>query len=319
MYLRSGPNEIAACRTSAPLPTTQSIPSIALLLRRKSSPHHPSSPPPKPKPQNIDQLTMDIDDILASVDRTADTSTPESTALDHQLLTRFWVAERAVPELLPWPTSLMERMMERVRRQIESIEDLAASSTDPITHHSAATTNLTLSILQSDLSRTQYLIRSLLRQRLSKLTAHSMHYLLLISRQQPQSQSQTDSSTPEDSIPEPPPFTDDTDDISSPLSKEEVSFLHAHQTLLAGHYGASFLNSFPPQLRRLDDNAGGTSMVQGPDGKEVVFVRCLVEEVRVVVPPGDGVEVEVEGTVLRMGEVWAVRWEGVRGLGGGGG
>lgn len=61
---------------------------------------------------------MDIDDILASVDRTADTSTPESTALDHQLLTRFWVAERAVPELLPWPTSLMERMMERVRRQV---------------------------------------------------------------------------------------------------------------------------------------------------------------------------------------------------------
>ncbi|PYH65629.1 putative GINS DNA replication complex subunit Sld5 [Aspergillus vadensis CBS 113365] len=263
---------------------------------------------------------MDIDDILASVDRTADTSTPESTALDHQLLTRFWVAERAVAELLPWPTSLMERMMERVRRQIESIEDLAASSTDPITHHqtsSAATSNLTLSILQSDLSRTQYLIRSLLRQRLSKLTAHSMHYLLLISRptQQPQSQqSQTDSSRPEDSIPEPPTFTDDgTEDDISPLSKEEVTFLHAHQTLLAGHYGASFLNSFPPQLRRLDDNAGGTSMVQGPDGKEVVFVRCLVEEVRVVVPPGDGVEVEVEGTVLRMGEVWAVRWEGVRG------
>lgn len=61
---------------------------------------------------------MDIDDILASVDRTADTSTPESTALDHQLLTRFWVAERAVPELLPWPASLMERMMERVRRQV---------------------------------------------------------------------------------------------------------------------------------------------------------------------------------------------------------
>ncbi|GKZ34439.1 GINS complex subunit [Aspergillus brasiliensis] len=265
---------------------------------------------------------MDIDDILASVDRTADTSTPESTALDHQLLTRFWVAERAVPELLPWPASLMERMMERVRRQIESIEDLAASSTDPITttttstqsSTNAATTNLKLSILQSDLSRTQYLIRSLLRQRLSKLTAHSMHYLLLISRPNDTntaSQSQTDSSRPEDSIPEPPDTKDDED--TSPLSKEEVTFLHAHQTLLAGHYGSSFLNSFPPQLRRLDDNAGGTSMVQGPEGKEIVFVRCLVEEVRVVVPPGDGIEVEVEGTVMRMGEVWAVRWEGVRG------
>jgi hypothetical protein len=45
---------------------------------------------------------MDIDDILASVDRDNYTS-PESTALDHQQLTRFWVAERAVSELLPWP------------------------------------------------------------------------------------------------------------------------------------------------------------------------------------------------------------------------
>ena len=60
---------------------------------------------------------MDIDDILASVDR-GDVSTPESAGLDHQLLTRFWVAERGVSELLPWPGPLMERTMERVKRQV---------------------------------------------------------------------------------------------------------------------------------------------------------------------------------------------------------
>lgn len=54
-------------------------------------------------------------------------------------------------------------------------------------------------------------------------------------------------------------------------------------------------------------------MVQGPDAKEVLFVRCLVDEVRVVVPPGDGVEEEMVGTGMRMGDVWVVRWEGVRG------
>lgn len=63
---------------------------------------------------------MDIDDILASVDRDHVTS-PESASLDHQLLTRFWVAERAVSELLPWPGGLMERMMERVRRQVRHL------------------------------------------------------------------------------------------------------------------------------------------------------------------------------------------------------
>lgn len=61
---------------------------------------------------------MDIDDILASVDRGTDLSTPQSATLDHQLLTRFWVAERAVSELLPWPGGLIDRVMERVRGQV---------------------------------------------------------------------------------------------------------------------------------------------------------------------------------------------------------
>lgn len=60
---------------------------------------------------------MDIDDILASVDRGPGAS-PESAALDHQQLTRFWVAERAVSEVLPWPAPLMERVMDRVRIQV---------------------------------------------------------------------------------------------------------------------------------------------------------------------------------------------------------
>ncbi|KAL4877546.1 hypothetical protein BJY04DRAFT_126066 [Aspergillus karnatakaensis] len=258
---------------------------------------------------------MDIDDILASVDH-ADVSSPESTALDHQLLTRFWVAERSVPELLPWPRRLMDRMMERVRQQIETIEDLAAASSDPSSSTNApSTTNqtLTLSILQTDLSRTQYLLRSLLRSRLAKLTKHSMHYLILHSSSNP-SQHQPPSTDPkmqqpEDSIPPlPAPSYTNPD---TPLSDSEAEFLHAHQLLLARHFGSSFLSSFPPQLRRLDDNAGGTSMIQGPDKREVVFVRCLAEEV-VVLAPGEGGEEDVVGGTMRMGDVWVVRWEGIR-------
>ncbi|OOQ84411.1 putative GINS DNA replication complex subunit Sld5 [Penicillium brasilianum] len=263
---------------------------------------------------------MDIDDILASVDRGPGAS-PESAALDHQQLTRFWVAERAVSELLPWPAPLMERVMDRVRIQIETIEDLAASSAD--THLSNTThnpnLNLRLSILQTDLARTQFIIRSLLRARLAKLTKHSMHYLVQLasrnknplstSQSQSQSQSQTSSAnpntTPEDSVPDISALVD-----TAPLSGPETSFVHAHQTLLAGHYGGSFLGAFPRQLRRLDDNAGGTSMVQGPETKEVVFVRCLGTEVPVLVDGEDGVE-EV-GVSMRMGDVWVVRWEGVR-------
>ncbi|KAJ5160803.1 DNA replication complex GINS protein SLD5 [Penicillium canariense] len=269
---------------------------------------------------------MDIDDILASVDRGAGAS-PESAALDHQQLTRFWVAERAVSEVLPWPAPLMERMMDRVRIQIETIEDLAASSADTDVagtahnHHHNPNLNLRLSILQTDLARTQYIIRSLLRQRLAKLTKHSMHYLVqlasrnknpLTAQSQSQSQSQTPSSNspnaaPEDSVPDISALAD-----FAPLSEPETSFVHAHQTLLAGHYGGSFMGAFPRQLRRLDDNAGGTSMVQGPETKEVVFVRCLGAEVPVFVGGDDGDGGDEIGITMRMGDVWVVRWEGVR-------
>ncbi|CAG7942612.1 unnamed protein product [Penicillium nalgiovense] len=269
---------------------------------------------------------MDIDDILASVDRGPGAS-PESAALDHQLLTRFWVAERAVSEVLPWPAPLMERIMDRVRiqisntirhLQIETIEDLAASSetslpTTANTHNPSL--NLRLSILQTDLARSQYIVRSLLRARLAKITKYSMHYLVLLasrninplaSQTQSTASSQNPNQQPEDSVPDLSELTD-----LVPLSEPETSFLHAHQTLLAGHYAGSFMGAFPRQLRRLDDNAGGTSMIQGPDLKEVVFVRCLGAEVPVVV---GGEEEEYEtGVTMRMGDVWVVRWEGVKG------
>ena len=57
---------------------------------------------------------MDIDDLLAEV---AVDSTPRETR-DLQELTRCWVAERVAPEILPWPSDLMERVLERIRRQV---------------------------------------------------------------------------------------------------------------------------------------------------------------------------------------------------------
>ena len=56
----------------------------------------------------------DIRDILASVSAP---SIPQRT-LDLQALTRAWVNERTAPELLPYPTSLIERVMERVKTQV---------------------------------------------------------------------------------------------------------------------------------------------------------------------------------------------------------
>lgn len=224
------------------------------------------------------------------------------------------------------------------------IEDLTASSYgggDPDhdgsgqRSQSSQTLNLKLSILQTDLSRTQYLIRSFLRQRLAKITRFSMHYLLLISPDKNAaagSQSQTTTTAGDDSqLPGSSSLLSSTDmdmdpgnadsrdhrnptrsTTTAPLSPDEARFLQAHHSLLYNHYNASFLSTFPPQLRRLDDNAGGTNMVEGPDTKEIVFVRCLADEVTIVVPPDDILHEETYGTTMKMGEVWAVRWEGVK-------
>lgn len=58
--------------------------------------------------------TMNIDDLLAEV---AVDSTPQETR-DLQELTRCWVAERVAPEILPWPSDLMDRVQSRIRRQV---------------------------------------------------------------------------------------------------------------------------------------------------------------------------------------------------------
>ena len=68
--------------------------------------------------------TMDIDDLLAEV---AVDSTPRETR-DLQELTRCWVAERVAPEILPWPEELMERVLERIRRQVSARKTAACAT-----------------------------------------------------------------------------------------------------------------------------------------------------------------------------------------------
>lgn len=57
---------------------------------------------------------MDIDDILADVSGSAG----PSAAQDLRDLTRLWVSERVAPELLPYPQTLMERVLGRIRKQV---------------------------------------------------------------------------------------------------------------------------------------------------------------------------------------------------------
>lgn len=103
---------------------------------------------------------MDIDDILREVDPAVET-VPHETR-DLQALTRAWVAERCAPELLAWPADgLFERVNERIKTQIEKVEDMTGDM-DP-------KTNFALIVIQTELERYKYMVRSYLRARIAKV------------------------------------------------------------------------------------------------------------------------------------------------------
>lgn len=217
-------------------------------------------------------MDVDISDILADISRpTASaqqsatsqygsyeyTYDPATAATDHILLTRHWTSERCTPAILPYPTTLIDRVMDRIRQQITRIEDLTSGTYDggmqggqPAQHN----LNLVLSILQTDLSRTQFLVRSYLRCRLAKITKHATYYLKYHGQN-----------------------TQDSKSVQ--LSEQERTFLQHHQSLLTNLYNSSFLLSLPPKLRQLDDAVGGSArMDEGPDAGGGVMIRCLARE-----------------------------------------
>lgn len=138
--------------------------------------------------------------------------------------------------------------------------------------------NFTLVILQTELERFKFLARSFLRGRIAKIDKHPFHYRHL-------------------SLADP-----------SLLSPLEQQYLQSHQALLSSHYHASFLSTFPPALQKLDDTAGGISMVDKPDDDTAVFCRVLRDAGSVEVQ-GEGGAGDVD---LKRGDVWVLRWSAIK-------
>ncbi|KAL6698629.1 hypothetical protein J3F84DRAFT_229889 [Trichoderma pleuroticola] len=212
---------------------------------------------------------MDIDDILREVDP-ASHGIPLETR-DLQALTRLWVAERSAPELLNWPADgLFERVNAKIKSQIEKIEDMTGDM-DP-------KTNFALIVIQTELERYKFLVRSYLRTRIAKIDKHTLHYL-------------------------------STEELRQRLSPTELAYATRHQALLHNHYLSSFLSSFPQRLQNLNDTAGNVSMIDSPDLDTAVFVRLLRDKDVF----GRGTDVD---TILPAanGDVLIMRWSSAKAL-----
>ncbi|CAJ2513400.1 Uu.00g015190.m01.CDS01 [Anthostomella pinea] len=212
---------------------------------------------------------MDIDDILREVDPTFDFVPGETR--DLQALTRAWVAERSAPELLDWPPDgLFERINDRIKQQIERVEEMTGDM-DP-------KTNFALIVIQTELERFKYLVRSYLRARIAKIDKHTLHYL----------------SSPA---------------LRARLSETEQAYATRHQALLHNHYLSSFLSSFPQSLQNLNDQAGNISMIDTPDLETAVFIRLLTD----TLVEGRGTDSD-GGMDGKIGDIVILRWSDAKPL-----
>ncbi|ROW11505.1 hypothetical protein VMCG_01208 [Cytospora schulzeri] len=245
---------------------------------------------------------MDIDDILREVDPVAD-SIPSETR-DLQALTRAWVAERCAPELLEWPADgLFERFNDRIKAQIEKVEEMTGDM-DP-------RTNFALIVIQTELERCKYIVRSYLRARIAKVSLHNESACAILKTAICY---QTASATCEADIlyaviDKHALYYLSTPTMRARLSETELAYATRHQAMLHNHYLSSFLSSFPANLQNLNDTAGNISMIDTPDLDTAVFIRllrdCLVE----------GRGIDEDGSMNgKNGDILILRWSDAKPL-----
>lgn len=189
-----------------------------------------------------------------------------------------------------WPSDgLFERVNDRIKSQIERVEDMTGDM-DP-------KTNFALIVIQTELERFKFLVRSYLRARIAKVgppfrSSPCLGHLL--------TQLQLDKHIL---------YYLSNEDLRARLSPTELAYATRHQALVHNHYLSSFLGSFPDKLQNLNDTAGNVSMIDEPDLETAVFVRMLAEkEVH-----GKGTDADVTMNVGN-GEVLIMRWSSAKEL-----
>ncbi|KAG4305741.1 hypothetical protein PORY_000651 [Pneumocystis oryctolagi] len=192
-------------------------------------------------------MDLDIDALLES--ETVYHREDEGGKDVSELMQR-WISERTAPELLPFETALLERIIERIRQQISFFFRRKRTRIVEMEIGKDIKTNFRMILIQMEIERIKYMIRSYLQTRIYKLDKYALYIL-----QKPES--------------------------LACLSSLEKEYLEKHQKILMDYYTSTILNHLPEKLRRLDDTQGGVSMsklisiVEKPDMDAAVFCRVV--------------------------------------------
>ncbi|QLL34336.1 hypothetical protein HG536_0G01950 [Torulaspora globosa] len=192
-----------------------------------------------------------------------DDITPEK---DYTRLMTLWRNERCSPELLPFPTLLMNRMLRRVQEQMEKIENISmgfyedgAAGPSQQPNESAFGSNkdkLPLLCMEAELERVKFVIRSYLRCRMHKIDKY-MLYLKQLEY-----------------------AGNNAASLKELLSEQELVYHSRHFASLLKLFNSSVLRHMPPELQAVNDTEGSISMVDEPEWGRFVFLHVKMPSER---------------------------------------
>lgn len=199
--------------------------------------------------------SFDLAQTTARKLRQVDEFTPDK---DYGRLMTLWRNERCSPELLPFPTQLMSRMLRRVQEQMENIENISMGFYEEpstvvkqdSTDHGFGSNNdkLPLLCMEAELERVKFLLRSFLRCRMHKIDKYMLYLKQL--------EYSDNGVTP----------------LNELLSEQERLYHSRHFTSLLKLFNSSVLRHMPPELQAVNDTEGSISMVDEPEWGKFVFL-----------------------------------------------
>ncbi|KAI9031369.1 hypothetical protein DFJ74DRAFT_655498 [Hyaloraphidium curvatum] len=157
----------------------------------------------------------------------------DAAVSDEQRLTQAWINERCAPALLPFQRDVVENLREALELQENRLDSEQSRDVNA---------DVVASLCQEEMERIKFVLRSYLRTRIHKIEAYCKFILGRPSELRK-------------------------------LSEEEKTYARRYQELLERHFHSTVLSDLPENLRQMDDNSQGMSMVSAPDLNAAVFLK----------------------------------------------
>ncbi|TCD70371.1 GINS complex subunit [Steccherinum ochraceum] len=187
---------------------------------------------------------------------------PPAEETSFQQLIRHWMNERHAPDLLPAREMLLGRLLDHIRKQTDDVQLLRADPSSSEDEH------FRIMLVQTEVERVKFVIRSYIRTRLHKVEKYARHIV----------------STPE---------------LHQKLSKGELDHARRYAKTVEDHFSNSVLRSLPPEQQSLDDNmAFMPPMIPAPDKTHAVFAYARQSCPPVHLPDGSTMELTKGQIVL---------------------